>query len=88
VPALGRDTESALLAGVVTGLRGAARELAARVAAEADLRAPLCVVSGGARALLLDPPGLFAGAWSAGLVEDQDLVHRGLRAALLAGPAP
>jgi len=75
--ALGRDTRSALQAGVVVGFRGAARELALRIAAECDLsRAPI-VVTGGARAFLLGPSPCFDGD----VREDELLVHRGLLAA-------
>ncbi len=88
--ALGRDTPSAVRAGVVVGFRGAARELALRVAAEAGLRAPLVVVTGGAAGLLLEPP-LFdedappgRAARLGRVLHDPELVHRGLLAALRA----
>jgi len=85
--ALGRDTVSAVRAGVVVGFRGAARELALRVAAEAGLRAPLVILTGGAAGLLLEPP-LFGDGASPGSFErvlhDPELVHRGLLAALRA----
>jgi type III pantothenate kinase len=88
--ALGRDTASAVRAGVVVGFRGAARELASRVASEAGLRAPLVVVTGGAAGLLLEPP-LFgedappgAAPRLGGVLHDPELVHRGLLAALRA----
>lgn len=79
--ALGKDTEAAVRAGVVVGFRGAARELALRVANEAGLTRPTVVVTGGARALLLSP-NVFADAPFARCIEDEDLVHRGLLAAL------
>jgi type III pantothenate kinase len=77
VPALGRDTRAALRAGVAVGFAGAARELARRVAAEADLApdAPL-FLTGGARRFLA-APGLFGVAPR----EEQDLVHKGLERA-------
>ncbi|MBL8862677.1 MAG: type III pantothenate kinase [Planctomycetes bacterium] len=82
--ALGRDTESALQAGIVVGFRGAARELALSVAAEAGFDAPPVVLTGGARALLITPP-LFTRPGFGGVREDEDLVHRGLLAALREG---
>jgi type III pantothenate kinase len=80
VPALGRDTHGALLAGVVVGFRGAAAELARRVAEEAGLpRTAPVVVTGGARALLLEPDACFG---ARRVIEDALLVHKGLLAAL------
>jgi type III pantothenate kinase len=74
-PALGRDTESALCAGLVHGLRGAARELALCVAREARIPgAPVVVTGGAARLLLLPEPFLPCR-------HDPELVHRGLLAA-------
>jgi type III pantothenate kinase len=76
--ALGRDTASALLAGVGIGFRGAANELAERVSKESGLeRAPI-VLTGGSRGFLLDPPA-FAGR---PLRVEPDLVHLGLLSAL------
>jgi type III pantothenate kinase len=82
--ALGRDTREALLAGVAVGFRGAARELAERVAEEAGLRGAPIVLTGGARAFLLDPP-VFTGAQT---IEECDLVHLGLLAALRESLSP
>jgi type III pantothenate kinase len=77
--ALGRDTESALRSGVVHGFRGAAKELVERVSVESGLeRTAAIVLTGGARAFLLDPPA-FAGR---ALRVEPDLVHLGLLAAL------
>jgi type III pantothenate kinase len=78
-PALGRDTEQAIRSGVVVGLRGAARELARAVAAEADLAHPRIVLTGGGRGYLLEPAPVFDGA-----IELPDLVHRGLLAGAFA----
>lgn len=76
--ALGRDTEQALRAGVVVGLRGAVRELIERVGAEAGFGAVPLVWTGGARALLLEPP-----LWPARPARTEpELVHLGLLAAL------
>lgn len=72
--ALGRDTREALQSGVVIGFRGAARELVARIASEADLVDAPVVLTGGARAFLLDPPVFGVRR----LLEDGDLIHRGL----------
>lgn len=86
-PALGRDTLSAVRAGVVVGFRGAARELILRVAAEAALRDPVVVVTGGAARFLLDPPLFDTGEraeTARRVLHDPDLVHRGLLAALRA----
>jgi type III pantothenate kinase len=77
--ALGRDTEAAVRAGVSIGFRGAARELALRVAREAGLGEAPLVVTGGARAFLLGEP-LVAGRAS---IEVEDLVHVGLLVAAL-----
>ncbi|MCY2960315.1 MAG: type III pantothenate kinase [Planctomycetota bacterium] len=85
-PALGRDTESAVRAGIVVGFRGAARELALRVAEEAGWPAPRIAITGGARGLLLDP-ALFTPPDFAAVHEDEDLVHRGLLASLRAALA-
>jgi len=79
--ALGKDTEAAVRAGVVVGFRGAARELALRVSIEASMATPTVVVTGGARALLFSP-SVFAEAPFVRCIEDEDLVHRGLLAAL------
>ncbi len=73
--ALGRDTAQALQSGVVHGLRGAARELAQRVAGEAEIPGAPLLITGGAAAFLFEPP-LFAAAR-----HEPDLVHRGLLAA-------
>jgi len=51
-PALGRQTEEALQAGVVVGFEGAALHLARRVAEEADLVGAPLVLCGGARGFL------------------------------------
>ncbi len=75
--ALGRDTESAVQAGVVVGFRGAALELALRIAAEAGFRAPLLVLTGGASPFLTST---FDRPEFARVVLDLDLVHRGLLA--------
>ncbi|MEX1024261.1 MAG: type III pantothenate kinase [Planctomycetota bacterium] len=80
--ALGGDTRSALQAGIVLGLRGAASALVARAAQEAgfDLDVPV-VLTGGARALLLEPEPFTTRP----IVVEPDLVHRGLLAAAAAG---
>ena len=75
--ALGRSTPEALEAGVVVGFRGAARELVRAVGEESGLGAAPLVLTGGARAFLLEPP-LFG---ERRLVESEDLVHLGLLAA-------
>jgi type III pantothenate kinase len=81
--ALGRDTREALRAGVGVGFRGAAKELVERVAKESGLaRAPV-VLTGGARAFLLEPPA-FEGR---GTIVEADLVHLGLLCALESEPA-
>jgi type III pantothenate kinase len=79
--ALGRDTREALEAGVALGFLGAARELAARIAAEAGLGAAPLVLTGGARAFL-EAPSLFDGRT---LRVEPELVHLGLLAASGAG---
>jgi type III pantothenate kinase len=77
-PALGRDTREALRAGIGVGLRGAAKELVGRVAEESGLaRAPV-VLTGGARAFLLEPPAFD----DRGVIVEEDLVHLGLRCVL------
>lgn len=77
VPALGRDTRSALLAGVVVGFEGAARHLVERVADEAGLgRAPV-VLTGGARAFLEGP----LAALGREVVVEEILVELGLLSA-------
>ncbi|MDF1797566.1 MAG: type III pantothenate kinase [Planctomycetota bacterium] len=78
VPAIGRETRAALEAGVVVGLRGAARELVLRQLAELGLPDLPVVVTGGARSLLLEPTTCLPGE----VHERPDLVHEGL---LLAG---
>lgn len=77
-PALGRDTDEALRAGIVVGLRGAVRELVDAVAREARLEDATVVVTGGAAELL--DLARIAGArrWR----HVPDLVHVGLLAAL------
>ncbi len=77
VPALGLDTVSAIEAGVVVGFRGAAGELVRRVGEESGLTAARVVLTGGARALLLEPPFISGRP----LEELPDLVHLGLLAA-------
>jgi type III pantothenate kinase len=84
-PALGRDTREAIRAGVSAGFRGAARELVARVGAEAGLAEAVVVVTGGARGFLVEP-GTAAEFGGHPLLVDAELVHRGLLAAL--GEAP
>jgi len=59
-PALGTDTQSALEAGLVHGLRGAARELVERIEAEHGRGRLPIALTGGARALLARPPFLPA----------------------------
>ncbi|MBI5361553.1 MAG: type III pantothenate kinase [Planctomycetes bacterium] len=77
-PALGRDTEEALRAGVVVGLRGAVRELVLTIEREAVLeRAPL-FWTGGARALVCEPL-LFPERAN---VVEPELVHLGMLSAL------
>jgi type III pantothenate kinase len=77
-PALGRVTEEALQAGITVGFRGAAAELTRSVASEAGLAGAPVVVTGGARALLLEPVPWLAGEH----LVVPDLVHLGLLAAL------
>ncbi len=75
--ALGKTTAEAIEAGIAIGFRGAARELVERVGEESGLATAPLAITGGARALLLDPP-LFG----ARRVEvSADLVHYGLLAA-------
>ena len=71
--ALGKSTREALEAGVVVGLRGAARELVEQLRAAASEPADV-FVTGGARELLLDPQPFLAGR----LLEVPLLVHLGL----------
>ncbi len=75
--ALGRDTREALEAGVALGFAGAARELAQRIGAEAELDAAPLVLTGGARAFL-EEPGLFG---AREVRSEPELVHLGLLAA-------
>ena len=82
--ALGRDTESAVQSGVVVGFRGAALELALRIAAEAGFRTPWVVLTGGASKFL---ESIFDRPEFARVVDDPDLVHRGLLAAWTASNA-
>ena len=77
-PALGRDTEEAIRAGLVVGFRGAARALVEGIAAEAGLEDAPVALTGGARALLLEPTPFV----EAELLVSPGLVHLGL---LLAG---
>lgn len=77
-PALGRDTEAALLSGIGVGFRGAVRELTGRIRAEADLIGAPVVLTGGARQHLLEPESVFSGE----VVVHGQLVHLGLLAAL------
>ncbi len=72
--ALGTGTPEAIASGVVHGFRGAARELARRIAAEADLADAPVVLTGGARSFLLDPEPVF----DPPPVVEEDLVHIGL----------
>ena len=75
--ALGRDTDSALRAGVGVGFEGAARWLVERIASEACLGEAPVVLTGGARAFLAEAlvlPGRR-------LLVEPDLVARGLAAA-------
>lgn len=80
-PALGRDTRAALEAGVVVGLRGAARALVEELLEAAGPGARV-FVTGGARCLLLEPRGFLPGVE---VLEVPDLVHLGL---VLAGAGP
>jgi len=77
VPALGVDTAGALRAGIAVGLRGAARELASRVGEEAGMADAAIVLTGGARAFLLDPHVFEARK----VLVEPNLVHLGLLAA-------
>ena len=80
--ALGRETAEALEAGVVVGLRGAARELVTELRAERTTGVDLPVlVTGGARALLLEPEPCLPGR----VLVRPDLVHEGLIAAAFPG---
>lgn len=78
VPALGYDTLAALRAGVVVGLRGAVRELVLAIEREAELTGARIVWTGGARALLLEPPLFVERAQRV----EPELVHLGLLSAL------
>jgi len=73
-PPLGRNTRDAIASGVLHGFRGAARELAARIEAQAQLGELPVVLTGGAAPLLLTP-GLFAGRQ---VRHEPELVHLGL----------
>ncbi|MCE9593352.1 MAG: type III pantothenate kinase [Planctomycetes bacterium] len=77
-PALGRDTDSAVTAGVVHGFRGLVRGLVDAVGRDANLADAPIALGGGARALLGESalPGRRVEALD-------DLVHLGLVAALL-----
>lgn len=77
--ALGRDTAAAIDSGIVHGFRGAAAELARAIGAEAGIERSPVVVTGGARAFLLEPTSCF----HASVLVDAHLVHRGLLAAAL-----
>lgn len=77
VAALGRDTRAAIEAGVVVGFRGAAGELVRRIGAESGLECDVVALTGGARALLLDPPFVDG----VRIEELPELVHLGLLAA-------
>jgi type III pantothenate kinase len=77
VAALGRDTASALRAGVVVGLRGAVRELVAGIGAATGLEAAPIAWTGGAVELLLAPPLLPERRNAV----EPELVHLGLLAA-------
>lgn len=61
VTALGRSSRAALEAGVVVGLRGAARELARELARASGAATVDVVLAGGDRGLLLAPPVFRAG---------------------------
>lgn len=76
-PALGRDTRSALLAGVVVGFEGAARHLVERVAAESGLGDAPVLLTGGARAFLEAPLADLGRE----LIVEEILVELGLLAA-------
>lgn len=77
--ALGRCTEEAIRAGVGLGFRGAAHGLVEALVAEVGFRAPLVVLTGGARSHLLAPTPFTPRP----LEEVPELVHRGLLGALL-----
>jgi type III pantothenate kinase len=81
-PALGLDTQGALRAGISVGLRGAARELASRVAEEAGMPEATVVLTGGAREFLLGPH-VFR---TTRVVVERDLVHLGLLASRPSSP--
>jgi type III pantothenate kinase len=72
--ALGQSTEEALQAGVVVGFRGAALRLVEELAREARLEDGRVVLTGGARALLLEPEPFTTRE----IRVEEDLVHRGL----------
>jgi len=78
VPALGRDTEEALRAGAVHGLRGTARTLVEEIAREAGFGACPVALTGGAHAHLLEPTPFCTHAISV----EPELVHLGLLVAL------
>lgn len=75
--ALGLDTHGALQSGVVVGFRGAAAHLAREIARETGLVGCPVVVTGGARAYLLEPTPCFESR----VIVDPLSVHRGLLAA-------
>ncbi len=78
-PALGRDTQEAIRAGCVVGIRGAARALVEEISREAGLPgAPVCV-TGGARAFLMEPEPFTERV----VLASGELVHRGLLEAAL-----
>ena len=78
VAALGRDTRAALEAGVAVGFRGAARELVESLSRECGLERAPVVLTGGARAFLLEPRPFVERT----VAVVPDLVHLGLLAAL------
>jgi type III pantothenate kinase len=78
VPALGRDTQEALRAGAVHGLRGTARALVDAIAHEAQLEDCPVALTGGARAYLLEPTPFCART----IALEPELVHLGLLVAL------
>lgn len=75
--ARGRDTEAAIQSGVVHGFRGAAAELVRAIVVESRIEGAPVIVTGGARAFLLEPHSCFEGR----VLVDEHLVHRGLVAA-------
>jgi len=77
VPAVGLNTEQAIRSGVAHGLRGAASELAVRVAEEVGLVGAPVLLTGGARAFLLEPEPVFLAPCRV----EPELVHLGLLAA-------